>query len=98
MMFFKPLYYVWISHTFSFTVGMRIPFETLEMPWVNILARIYIELELENDLPKAIQFTLDNWTFIQLVDYDQILFKSKQCHEYGNLARNFPKIEETQKQ
>jgi hypothetical protein len=34
--------------------------------------------------------TLDNWSYIQQVDYEQLPFKCKTCHEYGNFAKNYP--------
>jgi hypothetical protein len=34
---------------------------------------------------------LDGWTYIQTVDYEQLPFKCKYCHEYGHFAKNFPK-------
>lgn len=54
-------------------------------------ARICVEEDLEKGFPEVVQLTLDNWTHIQPVDYEQLLFKCKQCHEYGNFAKHCPK-------
>jgi hypothetical protein len=45
---------------------------------------------LEKGLPEAIHLTLDNWSYIQQVDYEKLPFKCKTCHEYKNFAKNFP--------
>jgi hypothetical protein len=50
-------------------------------------------VDLEKGLLKVIQLTLDNWSYIQKVDYEQLLFKYKACHEYGHFAKNYPKLE-----
>jgi hypothetical protein len=39
---------------------------------------------------------LDNWSYVQQVDYEQISFKCKACHEYGNFEKNCPQVKETQ--
>jgi hypothetical protein len=57
-----------------------------------------VEVDLEKGLPEAIQLNLDNWSYIQQVDYEQIPFKCKACHEYGHFAKNFPQVKETQDQ
>jgi hypothetical protein len=54
-------------------------------------ARICIEVDLEKGLPEAIQLILDGWTYIQTVDYEQLPFKCKYCHEYGHFAKSCPK-------
>jgi hypothetical protein len=46
-------------------------------------------VDLEKGFPEAIQLTLDNWSYIQKVDYEQLSFKCKACHEYGHFAKNF---------
>jgi len=48
-------------------------------------------VDLEKGLLEAIRLTLDNWSYIQLVDYEQFPFKCKIFHEYGHFARSFPK-------
>jgi hypothetical protein len=54
-------------------------------------ACICVEFDLEKGFPEVIQLTLDDWKHIQLVDYKQLPFKCKQCHEYGNFAKKIPK-------
>jgi hypothetical protein len=53
-------------------------------------ARICVEVDLEKGLPEAINLTLDNWSYIQKVDYEQFSFKCKVCHEYRHFAKSFP--------
>jgi hypothetical protein len=58
---------------------------------------LYLE-SLLSILPEAIQLNLDNWSYIQQVDYEKIPFKCKACHEYGHFAKTFPQAKETQDQ
>jgi hypothetical protein len=50
-------------------------------------ARICVEVDLEIGLPEAIQLTVANWSHIQELDYEQLPFKCRFCHEYGHFAR-----------
>ena len=50
-------------------------------------ARICVEVDLEIGLPEAIQLSVANWTHIQELDYEQLPFKCRLCHEYGHFAR-----------
>jgi hypothetical protein len=54
-------------------------------------ARICVEVDLEKGLPEAINLMLDNWSYVQKVDYGQLPFKCKACHEYKHFAKNCPK-------
>jgi hypothetical protein len=35
--------------------------------------------------------TLDNWSYLQKVDYEKITFKCKSFHAYGNFSKGCPK-------
>jgi hypothetical protein len=48
-------------------------------------------VDLEKGLPEAINLTLDKWNYLQQVDYEQLPFKCKICHEYGHFAKHCPK-------
>lgn len=54
-------------------------------------ARICLEVDLEVGLPKAIKFTVGNWSHIQKIDYEQLPFKCRACHKYGHFAKSCPK-------
>ena len=54
-------------------------------------ARICVEVDLEKGLPESIMLSLDGWSHLQTVDYEQIPFKCKYCHEYGHFAKFCPK-------
>ena len=55
-------------------------------------ARICVEVDLGKGLPEAIKLKVDDWTHIQQLDYEQIPFKCKVCHEYGHFANQCSKI------
>jgi hypothetical protein len=50
-------------------------------------ARICVEVDLEVGLPEAIKLSVADWTHIQELDYEQLPFKCRHCHEYGHFAR-----------
>ena len=54
-------------------------------------ARICVEVDLEKGLSKSIILSIDGWNHLQTVDYEQIPFKCKYCHEYGHFAKSCPK-------
>jgi hypothetical protein len=39
--------------------------------------RICVEVDLEKGLPEAIKLSLDDWTHIQKLDYEEIPFQMK---------------------
>ena len=51
-------------------------------------AQIFIKVYLEKGLLEMVQFVLDDWNHIQVVDYEQLLFKCKKGHEYGIFSKN----------
>jgi hypothetical protein len=59
-------------------------------------ARICVEVDLEKGLPEAIKLKLDDWTYIQKLDYEQLPFKCKSCHEYNHFAKNCPSNKQAQ--
>ena len=59
-------------------------------------AHICVEVDLEAGLPEAIKLTMGNWSHFQNLDYEQLPFKCRGCHEYGHFIRNFPKKTEIQ--
>ena len=54
-------------------------------------ARICVEVDLGRGLPEAIKLKVDDWCHIQQLDYEQIPFKCKVCHEYGHFANRCSK-------
>ena len=50
--------------------------------------RICMEVDLEANLPKVVKLTVGAWYHFQKMDYEQLPFKCRGCHEYGNLLRN----------
>ena len=53
-------------------------------------ARICVEVNLEAGLPEAIKLTVGNWSHFQNLDYEQLPFKCRGCHEYGHFICNCP--------
>jgi hypothetical protein len=47
-----------------------------------------VEVDLEIGLPEAIKITVADWTHVQELDYEQLPFKCRHCHDYGHFARN----------
>jgi hypothetical protein len=63
------------------------PVRTYVWRWIS--KRVFLE---------AIQLTLDDWSYIQHVDYEQLPFRCKAYREYGHFVKGFPKIQSTQPQ
>jgi len=56
-------------------------------------ARICVEVDLEAGLPEAIKVTLGDWHRYQKLDYEQLPFKCRNCHEHGHFQKHCPKIQ-----
>jgi len=61
-------------------------------------ARICVEVDLEAGLPEAIKLTIKGWHHYQQLDYEQLPFKCRHCHEYGHFQRYCPKVQEIPKE
>jgi hypothetical protein len=53
------------------------------------MARILVGLDLSKGLVDSIIIRKGPAIFYQALDYEGIPFKCGQCHEYGNLAKDF---------
>lgn len=58
---------------------------------MHACARICVEVDLGKGLLEAIKIKVDQWTHIQQLDYEQLPFKCKVCHEYGHFANRCSK-------
>jgi hypothetical protein len=90
---FLPLH-CWKNETIRIIRNTLVKYIDRVEPQEGILAcaQICVEMDLEKGLPEYIQLTLDNWTYIQQVDNEQLLFKCKSCHEYGNFAKTYIEV------
>ena len=46
-------------------------------------------MDISGALPKAISLEFRDEEWIQKIDYEQIPFRCRQCHQHGNLIREF---------
>jgi hypothetical protein len=60
-------------------------------------ARICVEVDLEVGLPEALKLKVGNWFHYQKLDYEQLSFKCRGCHEYDHFMRNCPKAQAVEK-
>jgi hypothetical protein len=56
-----------------------------------------VEVDLEVGLPEEIKLKLGDWHHFQKLDYEQLSFKCRGCHEYGHFQRNCPNNPTTEK-
>jgi len=54
-------------------------------------AKICEEFDLDKGFLESIQLTLDGWTHIQKLYYEQLPFKCKRFHECGHFAKDYKK-------
>ena len=47
-------------------------------------------MDVSGELPEAISLEFKDEEWIQSIDYEQIPFRCKRCHEHGHLFREFP--------
>ena len=40
---------------------------------------------------KEVTLFMDGWEYMQKVDYEQLPFKCRRCHEYEHFVKRFPK-------
>ena len=57
-------------------------------------ARICVEVDLEAGLPEAVKLKVGDWHHFQKLDYEQLPFKCRLCHEHGHFQRNCPKMQD----
>ena len=48
-------------------------------------------MDLEVGLPEAIKLTVEDWSHVQELDYEQFPFKCRHCHGYGHFSRSCKK-------
>jgi len=53
---------------------------------------ICVEVDLGKGLSKAIKLKVDDWSHIQQLDYEQIPFKCKVCHESSQFSNRCTKL------
>jgi len=61
-------------------------------------ARIYVEVDLEVGLPEVVKLKVGDWQHFQKLDYEQLPFKCRGCHEYGHFQRNYPEKTKQEKE
>jgi hypothetical protein len=88
-----PLDY-WLSSTFE-AIGNKLgkyvktSEATLKGRYTSY-ARICIEMDVSGALPEAISLEFRDEEWIQSIDYEQIPFRCRRCHEHGHLFRECP--------
>lgn len=49
-----------------------------------------VEMDLSGALPDEVILEVFDEQWVQIVDYEHILFRCRKCHEHGHLFRDFP--------
>ena len=49
-------------------------------------------MDLSKELPEAINLNWEDEEWIQPIDYEQLPFWCRKCHDHGHLGREFPKL------
>ena len=78
------------------TLGRYIDMASLKDQYA--CARTCVEVDLEARLPEAIKLTVGNWHHFQKLDYKQLPFKCRGCHEYEHFYHNYPQKKEGQQE
>ena len=55
-------------------------------------------MDLSKDLPEAVCLNWEDEEWIQKIDYEQLSFKCRNCHEHGHFQRNYPKAQREDKE
>ena len=67
--------------------------QSLEQTWQGkyiSYSRICIYLDIFRDLPDGIELTWEDEEWFWSIEYEQILFRCRRCHEHGHLFWEFP--------
>ena len=68
---------------------VKISEQTKQVRYVSY-ARLCVYLDISKDLPEAIELTHDDEEWVQTIDYEQLPFRCRRCHEHGHLFRYCP--------
>jgi hypothetical protein len=63
-----------------------------------ISAPICVEVDMEAGLPEEIKLTVGEWQYYQKLDYEQLSFKCRSCHEYRHFQKQCPKSQTIRKE
>ena len=53
-------------------------------------ARICVYMDLKQPLPDTVSFFHEDSEWVQVIDYEQVPFRCRKCHDIGHLYRDFP--------
>ena len=68
---------------------IKVSKQTRQRKYISF-ARICIYLDISRDLPDGIELTWEDEEWFQAIDYEQIPFRCRCCHEHGHLFRDCP--------